>query len=295
MLTLKGSLVALVTPMTASGMIDYSALRGLVDWHIEAGTKALVILGTTGEAATINLKEREQIISEVVSRSNGRIPVVVGTGHHCTQQTIVLSRQAHQMGADAVLIVTPYYNKPTQEGLYQHFKLIADSVDCPQILYNVPGRTSVDLHFDTLQRLASHVNIVGLKDATADLERVPKLTTLGLLLFSGDDGTALEFCAKGGDGVISVAANVAPSQMQKIIAGSELDMAGASALNKSLNPLFKELFVETNPIPVKYMLQRMGKCCNTLRLPLTPLSAQFENKAEIAMLSAEIPLLNSIK
>lgn len=283
-----GSIVAIVTPMQANGEIDYPALRRLIDWHLESQTDGLVILGTTGESPTIDETERKKLIEMSVAYVHHRIPLIVGTGSNCTKSTIEQTKMAMELGADAALIVTPYYNKPTQEGLYQHFSAIAKAVPIPQILYNVPGRTGCDLLPETLKRLASFANIVAIKEATGDLTRLKALLELktDIDLLSGDDATAAEFILQGGKGVISVTANVAPELMHELCAAA---LAGNRDLtlkiNEKLALLHKDLFLEANPIPVKWALMHMGRIQAGIRLPLTPLSAKFHGdlKAALAM------------
>lgn len=281
----QGAMVALVTPMTATGDIDVNALLGLVEWHCDAGTDAIVIAGSTGEAATLTAEERALLIRETVRQVKGRIPVIAGTGTNSTKSTVELTRQAKDAGADAVLICTPYYNKPTQAGLIAHFTAAAD-VGLPVILYNIPSRTAVDLLPETVVLLSQHPQIIAIKESHS-LERC--LTLLDLCdgdfdIISGDDANALPCIEAGGVGVISVASNIAPQLMHECIeAALSEDMAGARMLEDKLRPLFVSLFVETNPIPVKYCLSRMGKIHNTLRLPLTPLSAPYHATLDKAL------------
>ena len=288
----RGSMVALVTPMFADGSLDHEAMARLVEWHIEQGTQAIVAVGTTGESATLDEKEHCQVIREVVDLANGRIPVIAGTGANSTREAIDLTRCALEGGADACLLVTPYYNKPTQEGLYLHHKAIAEAVPIPQILYNVPGRTACDMLPDTVRRLADISNIVGLKEATGSLQRLGELLELcgdGLDLYSGDDATGLEFMLGGGKGVISVTANVAPQAMQQMCeAALSGDRQAAEAINDRLMPLHKDLFVEANPIPVKWALFEMGMIQEGIRLPLTHLSAKYHETVRKAMHHAGI-------
>ena len=288
----RGSMVALVTPMFADGSLDHEAMARLVEWHIEQGTQAIVAVGTTGESATLDEKEHCQVIREVVDLANGRIPVIAGTGANSTREAIELTRCALEGGADACLLVTPYYNKPTQEGLYLHHKAIAEAVPIPQILYNVPGRTACDMLPDTVRRLADISNIVGLKEATGSLQRLGELLELcgdGLDLYSGDDATGLEFMLGGGKGVISVTANVAPQAMQQMCeAALSGDRQAAEAINDRLMPLHKDLFVEANPIPVKWALFEMGMIQEGIRLPLTHLSAKYHETVRKAMHHAGI-------
>lgn len=281
-----GSLVALVTPMHEEGSIDFSALEKLVDWHIDNQTNGIVILGTTGESATIEHHERNKMIRCVIERVNHHIPVIVGSGTNSTKQTIELTQEAMALGADAVLLVTPYYNKPTQEGLYQHYRAVANAVPIPQILYNVPGRTCCDLLPETVARLAEFSNIVGLKEATGDLDRLKKLLDLNtnMNFFSGDDATAMEFMLMGGKGVISVAANVVPRQFHELcVAALAKDRQKSEKINTSLMDLYRVLFIETNPIPTKWILQNMGLIHSGIRLPLTPLSVEHHTRIKAVM------------
>ena len=281
---IQGSLVAIITPMQADGELDLVALKGLIDWHIESGTAAIVIVGTTGESPTVDVDEHALLIKTTVDYVAGRIKVIAGTGGNSTREAISLSRYAMSVGADATLSVVPYYNKPTQEGLYQHFKAIAEAVEIPMILYNVPGRTVADMTTDTTLRLAAIANIVGIKDATGDIARgsllIRQLRNVrpAFTVYSGNDDSALALMAMGSDGVISVSANVAPKAMADMcrlaLAG---DFLKARAINDQLLPLHFDLFVEANPIPVKWVLARMGRCGATARLPMTPLSPKFES------------------
>lgn len=274
----NGSLVAIVTPMKPNGDIDYASMTGLVDWHLDNDTDGLVVLGTTGESATIAADERVKLIQHVVAQVSGRVPVIIGTGANATRHALELTRQAMELGADAALLVTPYYNKPTQEGLFRHFKTIAEAVPIPQILYNVPSRTGCDLLPDTLLRLVELTNIVGLKEATGEVERVTQLLNAGseIDLLSGDDKTALEFMLAGGKGVISVVANVVPKEFHALCrAALAGDRVLAESFNKKLLPLYTQLFAESNPIPTKWALSQMGMIAAGIRLPLTPLAKQF--------------------
>lgn len=287
-----GSMVALVTPMALDGAVDEEALAALVEFHISHGTDAIVAVGTTGESATLDFDEHIHVIRRVVELSGGRIPVIAGTGANSTSEAIELTRAAMQAGADACLLVTPYYNKPTQEGLYRHFKAVAEAVPVPQILYNVPGRTAVDMLPETVVRLAEISNIVGLKDATGDLERAKELIERcgdKIDLYSGDDATAMEFILMGGKGDISVTANVAPADMHRMCeAAAAGDRAAAESVNKRLMPLHKALFLESNPIPVKWALSEMGLIQSGIRLPLTPLAEQYHEPLREAMRAAGI-------
>ena len=273
-----GSMVALVTPMTDDGALDVPALERLVDFHVENGTDAIVAVGTTGESPTLDMDEHCEVIRLTVARARGRVPVIAGTGANSTQEAIALTRCAEQAGADACLLVTPYYNKPTQEGLYLHYKAIAEAVPIPQILYNVPGRTACDLLPETIERLATIPNIVGVKEATGNLDRGREiLRRCGerLDLYSGDDATALDLILLGAKGDISVTANVAPRLMHELCAAARAgNEASARAINDKLMPLHQSLFVEANPIPVKWALKEMGLIRGGIRLPLTPLSTK---------------------
>jgi 4-hydroxy-tetrahydrodipicolinate synthase len=288
----RGSIVALITPMQEDGRIDEDGLGRLVDFHVEAGTTAIVAVGTTGESATLDEQEHCAVIRRVVELAAGRIPIIAGTGANSTREAVSLTRCAHQAGADAALLVTPYYNKPTQEGLYLHHKAVAEAVDIPQILYNVPGRTACDLLPGTAARLAQLPNVVGIKEATGDLERVARLRELcgqGFDLFSGDDATACEFMLRGGHGVISVTANVAPRAMQAMCTAALAgDRAQATERNAALDPLHRLLFVESNPIPVKWAVAEMGLAPRGIRLPLTWLSEQARPEVRAAMQQAGI-------
>jgi len=273
---LTGSMVALITPMYENGDVDFDALENLVNFHIESGTKAIVSVGTTGESATLNHGEHIQVMKKTIEFSNGRIPVIAGTGANSTSEAIELTQAAKDMNADACLLVTPYYNKPTQEGLYQHYKKIAESVEIDQILYNVPGRTGVDMSVDTVARLADIPNIIGVKDATGDLNVAKSLIQKcpeSFILLSGDDGTAIDFILMGGHGGISVTANVAPKE---IASAYEYAIRGnsekAKHIDLDLSNLHSHLFIESNPIPVKWAMHRMGFCESGIRLPLLPAS-----------------------
>jgi len=289
---IRGSLVALVTPMTDDGAVDQVALERLVEWHIAEGTDAIVAVGTTGESATLDEKEHFHTIRRVVEIVNGRIPVIAGTGANSTSEAISLTQCAKAAGADACLLVTPYYNKPTQEGLYQHHKAIADAVDIPQILYNVPGRTAVDMQPETIVRLSSISNIIGVKEATGDLARIEKLRAevpADFAIYSGDDATAREAMLLGADGDISVTANVAPKAMHEMCqAALNKDADAAVNIDANLSGLHKSLFVESNPIPVKWALGAMGMMGFGIRLPLTRLSAHAEAPVRDALAQAGI-------
>lgn len=287
-----GSIVAIVTPMKADGAIDIEKLRELIDWHIESDTNAIVVLGTTGESPTIEFKEREHIIRETLDQVGGRVPVIVGSGVNCTKETIHLTKNAMELGADACLLVTPYYNKPTQEGLYQHFKAVAEAVPIPQILYNVPGRTGCDMLPETVGRLSLIPNIVGLKEASGKVSRVNEILDKceeEIDLLSGEDIIGLEFMLAGGKGVISVTANVAPHDMHLMCkAALEVDEARAKNINEKLLGLHQQLFIETNPIPVKWALHHMNKIALGIRLPLTVLAESKREPVRRALKQAEI-------
>lgn len=274
--TLKGSMTALITPMTADGAVDYEALARLIEWQIESGTHALVAVGTTGESATLSMKEHGDVIEFFVKQVAGRVPVIAGTGANNTAEAIELTAHAKAVGADYALLVVPYYNKPTQEGIYQHYKAVAEAVDIPQILYNVPGRTVVDMAEDTVARLMTIPNIVAIKDATGDLARGKSLIERvggDIVVLSGDDPTAVELVKLGAKGNISVTSNIAPKVMSEVF---ELALAGefdkALALNDTVAHLHKELFCESSPQPTKYALHKMGKIATGIRLPLVWLS-----------------------
>lgn len=289
---LKGSLVAIVTPMFEDGSLDLERLRRLIDFHIREGSSGIVIVGTTGESPTVDFEEHCLLIRTAIDHAAGRVPIIAGTGANSTREAIELAAYAKTAGADMSLSVVPYYNKPTQEGLYRHFRAIAEAVGIPQILYNVPGRTVADMQNDTVLRLAQIPNIVGLKDATGNMERgadllrrIPK----DFAVYSGDDGTALPLVMLGAHGVISVTANVAPQLMQEMCAAVFAgDLTKARALNNKLLGLHRHLFVEANPIPVKWVLQQMGLIEAGIRLPLTPLSSSFHDLLRGAMEQAEI-------
>jgi 4-hydroxy-tetrahydrodipicolinate synthase len=288
----RGSLVALITPMHEDGRIDEDGLRHLVDFHVQAGTAAIVAVGTTGESATLDEDEHCAVIRRAVELAGGRVPVIAGTGANSTTEAIALTRCAQQAGAAAALLVTPYYNKPTQEGLFLHHKAVAESVDIPQILYNVPGRTACDMLPETVGRLARLPNIVGIKEATGDLDRVPRLRELcgeGFDLYSGDDATACEFVLRGGQGVVSVTANVAPALMQAMCrAALAGDREMAVAVNARLDGLHHKLFVQSNPIPVKWAVAEMGLAGRGIRLPLTWLTADLQPQVRAAMEQAGV-------
>ncbi|NEX20943.1 4-hydroxy-tetrahydrodipicolinate synthase [Thiorhodococcus mannitoliphagus] len=283
----RGSIVALVTPMHAEGEVDDASLKRLVDFHVSEGTVAIVSVGTTGESATLDEDEHCAVIRRTVELTAGRIPVIAGTGANSTREAILLTRCAKEAGADAALLVTPYYNKPTQEGLYLHHKAIAEAVDIPQILYNVPGRTACDMQPETVARLAEVDNIIGVKEATGDLSRVRMIRERcgpDFAIYSGDDATGCEFMLLGGDGVISVTSNLAPRQMQDMCeAALRGDRERALAINAKLDPLHHDLFVQSNPIPVKWAVAEMGLCSKGIRLPLTWLSDDCHERVRRAM------------
>ena len=285
--TARGSLVAIVTPMTDDGALDLDALRRLVDWHIAEGTDGICIVGTTGESPTVSFDEHCLLIRTTVEQVAGRVPVIAGTGANSTTEAIELTECAKAAGAQAGLSVVPYYNRPTQEGLYQHYKKIAEAVDLPLILYNVPGRTVADLSNDTTLRLAEVPGVVGIKDATGSMERAADLlrrAPKNFSLYSGDDASAMPFLLLGGHGVISVTANVAPNLMHDMcVAAREGNLARARELNNALLPLHSKLFVEANPIPVKWACAELGRIPSGLRLPLTPLSAGLHDTVRDAM------------
>ena len=286
----QGSLVALVTPMREDGAIDEAAMQRLVDFHVEQHSDALVVVGTTGESATLNEEEHCHLLRRTVEMAAGRIPVIAGTGANSTREAIDLTRCALDAGVDACLLVTPYYNKPTQEGLYQHHKAVAEAVPVPQILYNVPGRTAVDMLPETVERLAPIDNIIAIKEATGDLDRARYLIeTCGdqLDIYSGDDATAMELMLLGGKGNISVTANVAPQAMHDMCTAAMAgDRETASAINTPLEGLHQSLFVESNPIPVKWALSEMGLIPDGIRLPMTTLSSEHHESVRQALRTA---------
>ena len=294
---LQGSFVALVTPMSTNGSLDFNALEGLIEWHIESGTDGIVSVGTTGESATVSVPEHLEIIEKTIEFVDQRVPVIAGTGGNSTQEAVELTQKASELGADYVLIVTPYYNKPNQEGLYQHFIKIADSVDIPQILYNVPSRTACDLRPETVMRLANHQNIIGIKEALDSSERLSELIRISqsiadqknFSVFSGDDPSFNSFMANGGDGVISVAANVVPKHISQICSLNLSDQFNdAEELNSLLKNLYELLFVESNPIPVKWMLNKMGRIQPGIRLPLIPFNQVFHEKTVNEMIKLKL-------
>ncbi|EPJ56088.1 MAG: dihydrodipicolinate synthase [Osedax symbiont Rs2] len=290
---ITGSIVALVTPMKENGDVDWTSLDKLIEFHIKNGTNSIVAVGTSGESATLSPSEHCEVIKRVVDVVAGRIPVIAGTGANNTQEAIELSKAAKDLGVDACLSVVPYYNKPTQEGMYLHFKAIAEAVDIEQILYNVPGRTIADMSEETTLRLARDVaNIVGIKDATGDVARnqsLVKNAPSGFAVYSGDDATAVELMLAGGQGNISVTANVAPKLMSELCqVAMSGDASQARALNDALMPLHNQLFTESNPIPVKWAVAQLGLMGDGIRLPLTPLSEQYRAPLKNAMLDAKL-------
>lgn len=294
---ISGSIVAIVTPMTVSGEVDYDAYGRLLDWHIAEGTDAVVAVGTTGESATLTVAEHDDVIAFTVKHVNHRVPVIAGTGANATAEAIHLTKAAYESGADACLLVAPYYNKPPQEGLYQHYKAVAEAVPVPQILYNVPGRTACDISDEVVLRLARIDNIVGLKDATADVPRglalIEQLKSVdgNFAVYSGEDHTSKQLMLGGGKGTISVTANVAPRLMHEMasaaIAGNQ---ALADELDEKLAPLHKQLFAQPSPMPSKWALQQMGLIGPGIRLPLIPLAAEYHQQVEAAMAAAGVHL-----
>ncbi len=292
MTPITGSIVALVTPMHEDGSVDYPTLRKLIDWHIAEGTDCVGVVGTTGESPTVNVEEHCEIIRVSVEQAKGRVPIMAGCGANSTAEAIELTRFAKQVGADCHLQVVPYYNKPTQEGQYQHFKAIAEAIDLPMVLYNVPGRSVADMAHDTVLRLASVPGIVGIKEATGNIERaqwsireVPK----GFAVYSGDDPTAVALMLCGGQGNVSVTANVAPRLMHELcVAAIAGDVKRAMAIQFQLMPVHKNLFVEANPIPVKWAMSRMGLCGGAMRLPMTRLAHANESVVETALRAASL-------
>lgn len=289
---IAGSIVALVTPLHEDGSVDYPTLRSLIDWHIAEGTHCIGVVGTTGESPTVSVEEHCEIIRVAVEQSAGRVPIMAGAGANSTREAIELSEFAKKVGADCTLQVVPYYNKPTQEGIYRHFKAIADAVDIPVVLYNVPGRTVADMSVETTLKLAEVPGVIGVKEATGNLERAAwliKQAPKGFSVYSGDDPTAVALMLLGGHGNVSVTANVAPRAMAQLCeAAMSKDAARAIELHMKLLPLHKHLFVEPNPIPVKWALSRMGKTGGTLRLPLTELSAGAQATVEAALRDAGV-------
>jgi 4-hydroxy-tetrahydrodipicolinate synthase len=287
MTPITGSIVALVTPMHEDGSVDYPALRKLVDWHIAEGTDCIGVVGTTGESPTVDVQEHHEIIRVAVEQAKGRVPIMAGCGANSTAEAIELAKYAKKIGADCQLQVVPYYNKPTQEGQYRHFRAIAEAVDLPMVLYNVPGRTVADLLHDTVLRLAQVPGIVGIKEATANIERAQWLirdVPSTFAVYSGDDPTAVALMLCGGQGNVSVTANVAPRLMHELcVAAIAGDARKAMEIQRKLMPMHRHLFVEANPIPVKWAMARMGLCGGALRLPMTPLAAANEPVVEAAL------------
>ena len=291
--TIQGSIVAIVTPMFEDGSVDWKGLEKLVEWHIEQGTNSIVAVGTTGEASTLSMAEHTEVIKEIIRVANKRIPIIAGTGANSTHEAIELTKEAKQLGADAALLVTPYYNKPTQEGLYQHYKAVAEAVDLPIILYNVPGRTGVDMHNETAIRLADIPQIVGIKDATGDIPRGQELLEglkgKDMVVYSGDDASANQLIQLGAQGNISVTANIAPKIMSELCAAAlagEVDTA--KQLDDQVAKLNNILFCESNPIPVKWALHEMELIGTGIRLPLTPLAEQYRAPLREALQAAGV-------
>jgi 4-hydroxy-tetrahydrodipicolinate synthase len=291
---ITGSLVAIVTPMRADGSLDLPRFKDLIDWHVQEGTDGIVVVGTTGESPTVNFDEHKELIRVAVENARGRIPIIAGTGGNSTAEAIELTESAKHAGATACLSVVPYYNKPTQEGLYRHFRTIAEKVDLPMIVYNVPGRTVADLQNDTVLRLAQVPGIIGIKDATANIERgsdLIKRAPRNFAIYSGEDSTALALILLGGHGVISVTANVAPKLMHQMCAAALVgDVKKAREINLRLLPLHQRLFVEANPIPVKWALAEMGRIEPGIRLPLVPMSEKFQQTLREALHEAGVAL-----
>lgn len=289
---IRASIVALITPMHEDGSIDYPALRRLIDWHIAQGTDCIGVVGTTGESPTVSVEEHCEIIRVSVEQAAGRVPIMAGCGANSTAEAIELTRFAKQVGADCQLQVVPYYNKPTQEGQYQHFRTIAEAVDLPMVLYNVPGRTVADLQHDTVMRLAQIDSIIGIKEATGNIERAQWLiheAPAGFSIYSGDDGTAVALMLCGGHGNVSVTANIAPKLMHEMCVAAIAGHAQqAMSIQRQLLSLHKNMFTESNPIPVKWAANRMGLSGPTLRLPMTPLSSHLQPALENAMRSCGV-------
>jgi 4-hydroxy-tetrahydrodipicolinate synthase len=292
MTPITGSIVALATPMHTDGSVDYPQLRKLIDWHIQEGTDCICVVGTTGESPTVNVEEHCEIIRVSVEQARGRVPIMAGCGANSTSEAIELARFAKGVGAQCQLQVVPYYNRPTQEGLYQHFKTIAEAVDLPVVLYNVPGRTVADMQHDTVLRLAQVPGIIGIKEATGNIERAQWLirdVPAHFSVYSGDDPTAVALMLCGGKGNVSVTANIAPRLMHELcVAALAGNIQRAMQIQFQLMPVHKHLFVEANPIPLKWSMARMGLCGPTLRLPLTPLSAQHQPTVEAALKASQL-------
>jgi len=282
-----GSIVALITPMHPDGSVDYDALRRLIDWHIAEGTDCIGVVGTTGESPTVSVKEHCEIIRVAVEHAAGRVPIMAGAGGNATAEAIELTRYAKDVGADCSLQVVPYYNKPSQEGLYRHFRAIAEAVDLPVVLYNVPGRTVADLQHDTVLRLAQVPGIVGIKEATGDIARAAwlvKQLPAGFSLYSGDDATAVALMLLGGKGNVSVTANIAPKLMHELcIAAIEGNAKRAAAIHLHLLPLHRQLFCEPSPAPTKWAMARLGLCTDSLRMPILPLTPAGQSAVEQAL------------
>jgi 4-hydroxy-tetrahydrodipicolinate synthase len=289
---LTGSIVAIVTPMLEDGQVDHDRLRSLIDWHIESGTDGIIPVGTTGETATLSMEEHLAVVKTTIKQVNKRVPVIAGAGANNTAEAILLTQEAEKLGADMVLSVVPYYNKPSQEGIYQHFKAIADKTSIPMVVYNVPGRTVVDMSNDTILRLAQIDNIVGVKEATGNIGRACDLfkrAPKDFMLFSGDDSTALAFLLCGGHGIISVTANVAPKEFSAMChAALAGDIAKARAINDTLQSLHVDMFCESSPAPAKWALSQLGLCDETVRLPILPLTATGQAKVLKAMQEAKL-------
>ena len=285
-----GSIVALVTPMLEDGSIDYDGLRRLIDWHIAEGTDCIGVVGTTGESPTVSMDENREVIRVAVEHARGRVPIMAGTGANSTAEAIELSHYARKVGADCTLSVVPYYNKPSQEGIYRHFKAIAEAVDIPMVLYNVPGRTVTDMQVETTLRLAQVPGIIGVKEATGDIERacwLIKQAPKGFQIYSGDDGTAVALMLLGGHGNVSVTANVAPRLMHELcVAAMAGRAAEAAAIQFRLMPVHKALFCEPSPAPTKWAMTKLGRCGETMRLPITPLTASGQEQVAAAMREA---------
>ena len=294
----QGSLVALVTPFDGNNRVDYASLKRLIDFHVEQGSDGIVIAGTTGESPTLRRSEHIELVGRSIEIARGRIPVIAGTGSNSTMQSIELSTAVTDPGIAAYMSVVPYYNKPTQEGLFRHFTAIADALDKPLLMYNVPGRTVADMLPETVARLASHENIFGIKEATGDIDRLKAIQALvdeDFMLYSGDDFTALPFMEQGGHGVVTVSGNVAPRQLSRLCTlAREGKSADAKALDDTLQPLNKMLFVESNPIPVKWAVSEMGLIEPHIRLPLTPFSAQYHQDMLAAMRTADVDTERSL-
>lgn len=293
MQVLNGSIVALVTPMNEDGSVDFNAIKKLVDWHVKEGTSGIVAVGTSGESATLEIDEHLEVIKSVVKYADGRIPIIAGSGSNSTAQAIKTTSESYKIGADYSLLVTPYYNKPSQKGLIEHYLKIADSCDIKQILYNVPSRTSCDLRPDTVEMLSRHENIVGIKESVNTKERMKKLKNISdlnkdFLVFSGDDETFIDLLSIGGSGVISVAANVIPKAISEICMYYADDKSRAIELNKQYKNLYKLLFVESNPIPVKWMMHKMGLIKKSIRLPLIELDKKYHEKVINEMLKLQL-------